>query len=105
MRDHELYVADCVDCHKPVESRTMPVPLRCTRCQTALDDKLKPPVLSPFNMDQMDTVGMDELGRMNKADLVALTKPLLVIDGQTTRRLAVLMPHDLYLKLQKAISQ
>jgi len=105
MRDHELYVADCIDCHKPVESRTLPVPLRCTRCRTALDDSLKPTVLNPFDPDQMETAGISELGRMNKGQLRRLSGPLLVTEGkEKERRIAIVMTFELYMKIQKAIT-
>ena len=104
MRDHELYVADCIDCHKPVESRTLPVPVRCARCHTALDDSLKPPVLNPFNPDMMETAGMDELGRMNRENLRQLIRPLLIVDGNNMSRCAVLMSYGMYMKIEKAIT-
>ena len=104
MRDHELYVADCVDCHKPVESRTLPVPARCAHCRTAYDDSLKPPVLNPFDPDQMETVSISELGLMNKDRLRELVGPLLVTEGkERERRVAVVMSYGLYMKIQKAI--
>jgi hypothetical protein len=104
MRDYELYVADCVDCHKPVESRTLPVPQRCTRCQTALDDKLKPPILNPFDPNQMETAAISELGRMNKDQLRRLAGPLLITEGkERERRVAVIMSYGLYMKIQKTI--
>lgn len=105
MRDHELYVADCVDCHKPVESRTLPVPNRCSRCQAVFDDKLKPPVLNPFDPDQMETASISELGRMNKDQLRRLAGPLLITEGkEREQRLAVVMTFELYTKIRKAIS-
>jgi hypothetical protein len=104
MRDHELYVADCIDCHKPVESRTLPIPLRCARCRTALDDSLKPPVLNPFDPDMMETIGVAEFGRMTRENLRQLTGPLLVVDGNNMNRCAVVMSYGLYLKIQKAIT-
>ncbi len=104
MRDHEVYVADCVDCHNPVESRTLPVPDRCAHCRTAYDDSLKPPVLNPFDPDQMETVSISELGLMNKDRLRELVGPLLVTEGKAReRRVAVVMSYGLYMKIQKAI--
>jgi len=86
MRDHELYVADCVDCHKPVESRALPVPA------------------NPFDPDQMETVSISELGLMNKDRLRELVGPLLVTEGkERERRVAVVMSYGLYMKIQKAI--
>ena len=103
MRAHELYVADCIDCHKPVESRALPVPQRCTRCQTTLDESLKPPVLNPFNTDMMETIGVAEFGRMTRENLRQLTRPLLIVDGNNMSHCAVLMSYGMYMKIQKAI--
>lgn len=36
-RDHEVFAAACVDCGQEVESREMPVPLRCPGCQAKRD--------------------------------------------------------------------
>jgi predicted Zn-ribbon and HTH transcriptional regulator len=31
-RDHEVYAADCIDCHEEIESDTADIPLRCPEC-------------------------------------------------------------------------
>lgn len=33
MRTHEIYAAACVVCGNEIESRTLPVPLRCPACE------------------------------------------------------------------------
>lgn len=59
-----------------------------------------------FNPDMMDEIGMDELGRLTKDVLAKLATPLLVSDKKTVQRtrLAVLIPYEIYLAVQKAIT-
>jgi DNA-directed RNA polymerase subunit RPC12/RpoP len=36
-RNYSVYAAACVDCGEEVESRELPVPLRCAKCQIKRD--------------------------------------------------------------------